>query len=228
MKLKEIPETERPRERLLIEGSSKISNQELLSILINSGTREKSAKELSLQILKEYTDVSNLRNISIEKLKKIKGIGNVKAITLVAAVELGRRIFLNYGTTTRIKMTSSKSIWENTKYLFNGKKQEYFYCLYFNNKQELIERKLLFMGTINRSVVHPREVFREAYLLSASNIVCIHNHPSGDVTPSMEDINFTRNIVEIGKIQGIPVVEHLIVSDNDFYSFYDDKNQFII
>lgn len=228
MKLKEIPVSERPRERLLLEGSNSLSNQELLAILINSGTRDKSAKELSLQILKEYKDIGNLRNISIEKLKRLNGIGNVKAITLVAAVELGRRIFLNYNNKTRIKMTSSKSIWENTKYLFNGKKQEYFYCLYFNNKQELIEGKLLFMGTINRSVVHPREVFKEAYLLSASNIVCIHNHPSGDVTPSMEDINFTRNIVEIGKMQGIPVIDHLIVSDNEFYSFYDDKNQFII
>lgn len=84
------------------------------------------------------------------------------------------------------------------------------------------------MGTINRSVVHPREVFKEAYLHSASNIVCIHNHPSGDVMPSKEDINFTRNLVEIGRMQGIPVVDHLIVSDNSYYSFYENDNNFII
>ena len=91
--------------------------------------------------------------------------------------------------------------------------------MYFNQKQELLERKLLFMGTVNRSVVHPREVFKEAYLLSASSVICIHNHPSGDVTPSMEDIRVTKALIEIGEMNGIPVLDHLVVSDDAYYSF---------
>ncbi len=228
MKLKEIPKNERPRERLINDGADKLSNEELIAIILKNGTKNKSVKELSLEILREYKNINNLKNISIEKLQSIKGIGMVKAIELVAVIELGKRIFLSNNISNNKRLLSSKEIWEDTKYLFNGKKQEYFYCLYFNNKQELIERKLLFMGTINRSVVHPREVFKEAYLQSASNIICMHNHPSGDVTPSREDINFTRNLVEIGRMQGIPVIDHIIVSDNSYYSFYENKNNFMI
>lgn len=228
MKLKEIPKNERPRERLINDGADKLSNEELIAIILKNGTKNKSVKELSLEILREYKNINNLKNISIEKLQSIKGIGMVKAIELVAVIELGKRIFLSNNISNNKRLLSSKEIWEDTKYLFNGKKQEYFYCLYFNNKQELIERKLLFMGTINRSVVHPREVFKEAYLHSASNIICMHNHPSGDVTPSREDINFTRNLVEIGRMQGIPVIDHIIVSDNSYYSFYENKNNFMI
>ena len=120
------------------------------------------------------------------------------------------------------KLTSPKEIFEETKYLFNNLKQEHFYCLYFNNNQELIGKKLLFIGTINRSVTHPREIFKEAYKLSATSIICIHNHPTNDVTPSKEDINFTNNIIEIGKIQKIPVLEHIIIGEDKFYSFYDN------
>ena len=228
MKLLEIPINERPRERLFNEGCDKLSNEELLSIILKTGTKDKSVKELSLELLKECEDISNLKNMSFERLIKIKGIGKVKAIEILATIEIGKRIFLGNSVKNNKRLTSSKDIWESTKYLFYGKKQEYFYCLYFNNKQELIERKLLFMGTINRSVVHPREVFKEAYLHSASNIVCIHNHPSGDVMPSKEDINFTKNLVEIGRMQGIPIIDHLIVSDNNYYSFYENDNNFII
>ncbi len=228
MKLLEIPINERPRERLINEGCDKLSNEELLSIILKTGTKNKSVKDLSLELLKQCKNINNLKNMSFEQLLNIRGIGKVKAIELLATIELGKRIFLNNNVKNNKRLTSSKDIWEATKYLFYGKKQEYFYCLYFNNKQELIERKLLFMGTINRSIVHPREVFKEAYLHSASSIVCIHNHPSGDVNPSREDINFTRSLVEIGKIQGIPVVDHIIVSDNNYYSFYENDNNFII
>lgn len=228
MKIKEIPIDERPRERLIKYGTDKLNNEELLSIILKTGTRNKSVKDLSLEILKKYKVINNLENISIESLKEIKGIGDVKAIEMIAVIELGKRIFLTNKSKNNKRLLSSKEIWEDTKYLFFRKKQEYFYCLYFNNKQELIERKLLFMGTINRSVVHPREVFKEAYLLSASNIICIHNHPSGDVTPSREDISFTKNLIEIGRMQGIPVIDHIIVSDNNYYSFYENKDDFVI
>ena len=108
------------------------------------------------------------------------------------------------------------------KYQLYNKKQEYFYCLYVNQRKELIERKLLFMGTLNRSVVHPREVFKNAYLCSASGIICVHNHPSGNVNPSREDIRLTNSLVELGQVNGIPIIDHIIIGDNDYYSFYED------
>lgn len=227
-RIKEIPKDERPRERLIKEGVEKLSNEELIAILLKTGTINKNVKELSIEILKSYKNITELKNITIPTLKKIRGIGEVKAIELIATIELGRRVFLTKHEKNNKKLGNPKDIWESTKYLFFGKKQEYFYCLYFNNKQELIERKLLFMGTINRSIVHPREVFKEAYLLSASNIICMHNHPSGDVNPSEEDLNFTTNLVEIGRIQGIPIVDHIIVSDDTYYSFYENRNIFTL
>ena len=154
---------------------------------------------------------------------KIKGIGEVKAIELLASIELGKRILLKDVKKLEI-LDNPKIIWESSRYLLNDKKQEYFYCLYFDNKQRLIERKLLFMGTINRSITHMREIFKEAYKLSASSIVCIHNHPSNDVTPSKEDIKFTKNLFKTGELQGIPVADHIIIGDDSYYSFYEHIN----
>ena len=122
------------------------------------------------------------------------------------------------------ELTSPEEIYKYTKYLFHDKKQEYFYALYFNNKQQLLNTKLLFIGTINQSITHPREVFKEAYLLSASSIICLHNHPSNDTTPSKADITFTKALIEIGKIQNIPILDHIIVGDDNYYSFYEHKN----
>ena len=164
--------------------------------------------------------MNDLRDISINDLIKIKGIGEVKAIELISAIEFGKRILLKEPKILE-KLDNPKEIWKSSRYLFNNKKQEYFYCLYFDNKQRLIERKLLFMGTINRSVTHMREIFKEAYKVSASSIVCLHNHPSNDITPSPEDIKFTRNLLKTGELQGIPVVDHIIIGDDNYYSFYE-------
>lgn len=223
-KLKDLPVEERPRERFMNVGARNLSNAELLSIILKTGTRNRSVKDLALDIISDFEDISDLQDISVNKLQSIKGIGKVKALELVSAVELGRRIFTGNKNKNNKVLRDAKSIWQDSKDLFLNKKQECFYCLYFNNKQELIERKLLFMGTINRSVVHPREIFKEAYLLSASSIVCLHNHPSGDINPSVQDIDFTRKIMEIGRLQGIPVVDHLIIGDDGYFSFYENMN----
>ena len=154
---------------------------------------------------------------------KIKGIGEVKAMELLTSIELGKRIFLREHKKL-IKLDNAKKIWESSKYLFHGLKQEVFYCYYFNNKQELIEKKLLFMGTINSATTHTREVFKEAYLLSASSIICLHNHPSNDVTPSNADIIFTNQLMKTGEIQGIPILDHIIVGESDYFSFYEHQD----
>lgn len=220
-KIKDIPLNERPRERLKEVGQSNLTNIELLSIILKSGTKEKNVKDLSIELLKKY-NLLELKDISINDLISIKGIGEAKAIELIASIELGKRIFLKE-TKKLVKLDDPVKIWESSKYIFNGKKQEYFYTYYFNTKQELIEKKLLFIGTINQSTTHIREVFKEAYKVSASYIICLHNHPSNDVTPSKADKEFTQALFEIGKIQGIPVLDHIIVGDNKYYSFYENS-----
>ena len=152
---------------------------------------------------------------------KINGMGLSKSMVIVAMLELCKRVYLS-SNENNIKLNNPQSVFEFTKYLFNNKKQELFYCLYFNNKQQLVGKELLFIGTVNKSLTHPREIFKYAYYYSATGIICLHNHPSGDITPSREDIEFTNAIVEIGLIQKIPIIDHIIVSNNNYYSFQDN------
>lgn len=222
MKIKDMPLANRPRERLLEYGVENLSNEELLAIILKTGSKTRSVKEVALDVLTLGEKMGNFMNLTKEQLLKIDGIGQTKALEIISVIELGKRIFLNPNQTKKLKFKNAKEIYEATKYLFLNKKQEYFYCLYLNNKNEVIERKLLFMGTINRSVVHPREIFKYAYLSSASSIVCMHNHPSGDITPSREDIRLTNALIELGKMNSIPIVDHIIVSDNNYYSFYEE------
>ena len=222
MLIKEIPLEERPRERLLKYGASNLSNEELLSIVLRCGTKNVSVKELSSNILKEYKTLSNIKNATINKLSLINGMGLSKSMVIVAMLELSKRIYVDDDSNLKICFNNPKKIYEYTKYMFRDKEQELFYCLYFNNKQHLVGKELLFIGTVNKSLTHPREIFKYAYLYSASSIVCLHNHPSGDVTPSREDISFTSALVEIGNIQKIPIIDHIIVSNNNYYSFQDN------
>ena len=222
MLIKEIPKSERPRERMLKYGVHNLSNEELLAIIIKSGTNGYSAKDIAISILKRIEDITNLKNLNMHTLDNIKGLGQVKKQELLVLVELGRRIYLNNTLKTEKKYINPDYIYQDNKYLFYGLKQEHFYCLYLNNKKNLIERKLLFMGTIDRSLIHPREVFKNAYLCSASAFICLHNHPSGDVMPSKADLEVTKTLLEIGRIQGIDLIDHIIVGDNNYFSFFEN------
>lgn len=224
MMLKDIPDIERPRERMMKYGVSNMSNEDLLAITIKTGTKSLSAKHIASLILSELKDIKELKNISIASLIKIKGIGYAKAIELLAAIELGRRVYYEPKLNPKIKLNNPKTIVDYFKYKINDTKQEHFYCLYLDNQKNLIDYKLLFVGTINMSIVHPREIFKYAYQLSASSIICLHNHPSGNTDPSLEDKKMTKILVETGKILGIEVIDHLIISDDEFYSFYENNN----
>lgn len=223
LKLKDLPMADRPRERLVEYGVEYLANDELISILLNTGKQGKSVKEVSLDVLQYCGDIHQLKSITREQLLTIDGIGVAKALKLLSAVELGRRIYLQTESAKRISLHNSLEIYRYVKYWFDDQKQECFYCLYLNNKNEVIERKLLFMGTINRSLVHPREIFKHAYLSSASSIVCVHNHPSGDLNPSREDIRLTEALVQLGDLNAIPVIDHLIVGEEGYYSFCDER-----
>lgn len=220
---KNIPESDKPRERLYQYGSENLSDEELISIILKTGTKGMSVKEVSLKLLENVGDIKKLKDIGINTLMGINGIGKVKAIEIKAAIELGRRIYIDNNKLGGIILNNSLKIYEYFKDLVGDKKQEYFYTVYVDTKGRYIDKKCLFVGTINNSIVHPREIFKEAYLLSANGIICIHNHPSGDPTPSKEDIMITRKIKEIAMIHGIRLVDHLIVGANSYYSFYEDN-----
>lgn len=222
MKIKDIPLLERPRERLIKYGKENLSNEELLSIILKTGNSNNSVKDISNELLKKIEKIENLKDMTLNKLKEIKGIGDAQALSILSIIELGKRIYIDNQTDNKVILKTPSQIYDYIKSELIFKNQEYFYCIYVNTKKELIERKLLFMGTVNRSIVHPREVFKHAYLCSASGIICVHNHPSGDVSPSIEDINLTNNLIDLGCVNGIPIVDHIIVGKDNYYSFYED------
>lgn len=137
----------------------------------------------------------------------------------MASIELGKRINREIDNLKSIKLNSTKLVYEYYKPILGEKKQEYFYCVYLDNSKKIIKDKLLFIGTINYSVVHPREVFKEAYMLSASSIICVHNHPTGNVLPSKQDLDITKNLIAVGNLLGIKIVDHVIVGKDNYYSF---------
>ncbi len=224
LKFKEIPDEEKPRERLRMYGANYLSNEELLMILLKTGTKNKSVKELAIEVLSKSGGVSHLKNLSYQKLCKIDGIGNVKAIEILALIELAKRMNAVVDEKKLISFTKPDVIINYFNELFYNVKQEEFYCIYLDYKKKFLDKKRLFIGTINSSIVHPREVFKEAYLLSASFIICVHNHPSGDPTPSKEDIILTKKLKDLGELHAIYLIDHLIVGNNQYYSFYEDKN----
>lgn len=222
--IKDIPKSDRPIERLINNGAEFLSDSEILAILIKTGTREKSAKTIADEILKKYKSLNELKNINLEQLTKIKGIGVTKAVSILAAFELSRRINNQIMSLNETKITNSSLVFEYYKNKIGDKNQEYFYCLYLNTAKKVIKDKLLFIGTVNKSVVHPREIFKEAYLLSASGIICVHNHPAGSVFPSKEDINLTKKLVEIGELLGVKIIDHVIITNNNYYSFFENND----
>ena len=216
-----IPTSEMPRERFIKYGVNNLQTSELISIILNTGTNNKSILELANNILDLVDNIYELKDLTLNKLKTIEGIGNVKAIKLLSAIELGKRVY-NDKTYIKIKLNSALKVYEFIKDEFSDN-QEYFYAIYLDTKNNFIDKKLLFIGTINKSIVHPREIFKYAYLLSASKIICVHNHPSGEIEPSKEDILLTKNLIEISLIQGISIIDHIIIG-NGYYSFKENGN----
>lgn len=221
-KISEIPVNDRPIERLSNIGVNSLSNEELLAILIKTGKKQKSSKDLACDILSKIKDIAELKNITLEELTKIDGIGITKASTILSAIELGKRINKKIISLNKLKVTDSSIIYDYYKDILEDKKQEYFYCIYLDNDKRIIKDKLLYIGTLNFSLVHPREVFKEAYKLSAAALICVHNHPSGNVIPSKQDIELTMKLKEIGNLLGIEVCDHIIISKNKYYSFFEN------
>lgn len=222
VKIKQLPIKDRPRERLLNDGANYLSNEELLAIILKTGGKDFSAKELALRILKEVGSIHKLRKINIEQLLKFQGIGPAKATELMAVIELGKRMNQEEKPLKGQKIVNSDMVFQYYKNTFHDEQQECFYVLYLDPTKKVICEKLLFKGTVNYSVVHPREVFKEAYLVGATSFICIHNHPSGNVLPSNQDLTITKQLVEIGKIMGVFLNDHLIIGRQKYYSFFEN------
>lgn len=221
MKFKNLPDEEKPRERLYLYGAKNLSNEELMMILLKTGTKKQSVKDLSFALLIESGGVRNLKNMTYQKLIQIDGIGRVKAIEILALIELSKRMQEQISLPDILNCASPSNIITYFNYLFLDKKQEEFYVLYLDNKKKYLDKKKLFVGSINYSIAHPREIFKNAYLISASYLICIHNHPSGDPAPSKEDIQITKSLDEIGKMHAIYLVDHLIIGKDCYFSFYE-------
>lgn len=217
--IKDLPLNERPREKLNKYGVNSLSNAELIAIIIRTGQREDTAIDLANRILSiDSRGIGFLSYATIEELKSIKGIGDCKAAQILAAIELGKRISSRRGD-DKLKVDSPlvivELLMEEMRYL----KKEHFRIAILDTKNQIISIENISIGNLNASIVHPREVFNIAIKRSANSIILIHNHPSGDPTPSTEDINITHRLIEAGDIIGIKVLDHIIIGDNKHISF---------
>jgi DNA repair protein RadC len=217
MMLRDVPNEERPRERMQQFGANALSNAELLAVLLRTGTVAESAVRLAQRLLKQSGGIRSLADMSTNDLTSIKGIGSAKALQIQAGIELGRRLArssLGETITIRSPADVANYMMEDLRYL----QKEHFVCLFLNTKNHVIAQETLSMGSLNSSIVHPREVFRAAIKRGSASIICLHNHPSGDPTPSPEDISMTARLVEAGEIIGIDVLDHVIIGDQRFVS----------
>ena len=223
MKLKELPTNELPRERLINYGESNLTNEELLSIILRTGTKNISVKEVSNNILSSIENINDLNNIDIQELSKIKGVGIVKAVTLKASIELGKRVS-NIEINNLMKLNNSDIVHDTFKSLFIGLKQEKLLAIYLDNKKRLINYKLITIGTNDQTLFHPRDIIYNAIKCNASGIIIMHNHPSLDIIPSKADIEMTNTLIEACNIVGIPLLDHLITNTKNYYSFFKENN----
>lgn len=221
MSIKELDKESRPRERLIKYGVEALSDIELIAIILRSGSREYNAKELANKILLSVGGINNLYRTTYNELINIKGIKDAKAISLLASIELGKRVLKK--DIKDIKINTSEKVYNLLKYDLINCYQEKFIALFLDTKKNLITSKVIFVGTLSISTIHPREIFKEAIINSASSIIVVHNHPSGDSTPSEQDALLTSSLFEIGKLLKIPVIDHIIIGYNNYYSFYEKE-----
>jgi DNA repair protein RadC len=217
MKLKDILLSDRPRERLKEHGVSALSNAELLAIILQSGTRNNNVMDVSRTMLSKYS-FERLSNLSIQELMQIKGVGMAKACQVKALFELARRIN-GFPSTEKIKINHPKQVYNLFFPILRNEEQENVYLLCLDSLNGLISKTLIFKGTLNESIVHPREIFKEATRQSACSIILVHNHPSGDPTPSEEDKEITSLIQDLSDMMNIKLVDHVVVATKGFFSF---------
>ena len=215
MKVKEMINTNRPRERLEIKGPEALSDTELLAIILQKGTKEINVIELSNQLLKN--GFNNLYKMSLNELRKIKGMGFAKACQIKALFELNNRYVFSKKNGKSIQ--KAKDVYEYFHPKLSRLEKEYFIVIHLDTKNKIIKEETISIGTLNYSVIHPREVFKSAIRESANAVIMIHNHPSGESEPSDEDLEVTKTLIEAGELLSIKILDHIIIGRDSYYSF---------
>lgn len=212
MKIKDTPKIDRPQEKLVKYGTKKLSDAELLAIILRTGTQENNVLELSKKILRKFKN--DLKNITIEKLKEVPGLGETKACQIIAALELSDRLTHENELP---QLVSPEKVFESVKEIRESKK-EHLLAIYLDIKNREISREIISIGTLTANLVHPREIFEPAIRQLAASIIIVHNHPSGETEPSEEDIEVTKQLQKAGQLMGISIIDHIIVTADRFTS----------
>lgn len=220
-KLKDIPQIDRPRERFLEKGPDALSKSELLAILLGSGIKGKNVKQLSEQIIRKFSN--KFLDITVDDLLEIPGIGKAKSLQIVSALVLVKRFYEELGPKDNIVLSAQDAVSLTSE--IRDKKKEYLVCLYLNARNALLKKEIISIGTLDKSLIHPREIFGPAVELRAAGVVLLHNHPSGDVEPSKQDIEVINKILEAGKIMGMNVIDFIIVSEKDLHSVFQSSQK---
>ncbi|MCF8368345.1 MAG: DNA repair protein RadC [Bacteroidales bacterium] len=221
--IREWAEDDRPREKMLLKGSQSLSDAELIAILIGSGSRNESAVDLSKRILKSSNDnLLELSKLNVAELKKFKGIGEAKAISIIAALELGKRR-RGAEALDRKKITSSRDVFEYFASIIGDSTFEAFYILLLNRANKVLRHIQISEGGVTGTVADPKKIFKMALENNATSIILCHNHPSGSVNPSTQDITLTKKLKNAGDMLDIPVLDHLIIGEEKYYSFADEN-----
>ncbi|MBP2029428.1 DNA repair protein RadC [Methanohalophilus levihalophilus] len=220
IRIKDLPAEERPRERLVKKGPESLSNSELLAIILRTGTAKENVVTLCNRIFTEYS-IKQLSQASLTKLMEIHGVGTAKAAQISAIFELARRLE-GFCDEPRRKITSSADVYSILYPQVRELKKERLTTLHLDTKNNVIREEVVSIGTLNSNIVHPREIFKSALLESAASVILTHNHPSGDPSPSREDIAVTRKLVDGGKLLGIDVLDHVIIGDGRYVSLKDE------
>lgn len=216
--VRDLPRQERPRERLQKFGPEALSAQELLALVIGRGIPKKSVMSIAQELLVRFGNVRAISHATIEELSQIKGIGLAKAAQLKACFELGKREELE-PELKNFNIKDPESVVKAIRASIKDKAKEHFKLILLNPRNKIIGISTISIGTLNASLVHPREVFKDAIMHSAASVVLAHNHPSGDPEPSEDDLTITKRLIEAGKILGIEVMDHIIIAKNGFFSF---------
>ena len=218
--IKDLPLTDKPREKALLNGIESLTDAELIAIILRTGIKDNSAIDLANRIIKEISSLNNPGLISLERLKNIKGVGSTKAVMLLAAIEIGKRSLKK--PPLRLKLKTSKEVYEQFKYYFISQKQEIFMIIFLDANNKVITFKELYRGTMNNLSINNSEIFKECLLNSSNNIILIHNHPSDSLFPSKQDVSSTKLIINSARILNINIIDHIIVTSNNYYSFRDN------
>lgn len=218
--MNQIHPEEFPREKLIKYGVENLTNYELLAILLNTGTKNENVIELSKRITKKY-ELNYLSSISISQITKELGIGIAKACKILACFELGKRSF-NKINENKLKINCPESLASLYFPKTSNLNQENLFAVYLNTRKKIISEKRLFVGSLNESIINPREIFKNAFEEGASGIILIHNHPSGESSPSQSDIDVTRELIKISEIMQIPILDHIIIGKNNYTSLKEE------